>query len=566
MSVNSELELELEIGNDFDNNMEKSENLDVPKTDVIKEIMSGSTRSGSSKKTSEKTEKAEKPKRKVSNKKSSSRKQVSNKKPRKSSDKKSRRDKPVVKKTIKKSTFIPSEITKTQFSPNFFIGFVNSYYRNIFKKLSFVRNKDGKSLIGSKTLDLNKLEIIDRIRKHIETDQVDHDICDPYLYTSKHYFDNHPKAQDIIDLCKNFMISDANVYDLNQMINQVSEIASSNKLEARVFNYVFGPVYAEKHKDRSEVHLRYIQRAPEDLMELLRIKNKSFGATLDQMFDPSKRTLMFKYLNGSRLNGQEVLDYVKNKTKEKKGMFASMKKSEIIEKYNLHDLTTTGVQDEINKMQKAVSTVQTSYNFMKYLSEIDDHEVFENLYNKVEENVERFKTAASDIKKMQTLSQKTSSHAEKWKYLIAMLVEFGSAYRHVIPESDDKKDPKEPISTVFSYLKKNDCFLSISKEFRKEMNNLMQEDYNKSEAFKLADKYVSESNGSATPHAYHPYNNQVYSKIGYLVMNNWKCDQPVNRISKNLRISIGLTIFKYIDMEVQKMMSNGKVSRIIVNY
>ena len=64
MSVNSELELE--IGNDFDNNMEKSENLDVPKTDVIKEIMSGSTRSGSSKKTSEKTEKAEKPERKVS--------------------------------------------------------------------------------------------------------------------------------------------------------------------------------------------------------------------------------------------------------------------------------------------------------------------------------------------------------------------------------------------------------------------------------------------------------------------------------------------------------------------
>ena len=104
MSVNSELELE--IGNDFDNNMEKSENLDVPKTDVIKEIMSGSTRSGSSKKTSEKTErteKVEKPERKVSNRKSASRKQVSNRKSRKSSDKKSRRDKPVVKKTIKKS-------------------------------------------------------------------------------------------------------------------------------------------------------------------------------------------------------------------------------------------------------------------------------------------------------------------------------------------------------------------------------------------------------------------------------------------------------------------------------
>lgn len=544
MSVNSELELD--IGNDFDNNMEKSENLDVPKTDVIKEIMSGSTRSGPSKKTT-------------------SEKKVSNKKPKKVSNKKQVSDKPAVKKTIKKSIFIPSEITKTQFSPNFFIGFVNSYYRNIFKKLSFVRDKDGKSLIGSKTLDLNNLEIIDRIRKHIENDQIDHDICDPYLYTSKHYFDYHQKAQDIIDLCKNFMISDANVYDLDKLIDQVSEIASSNKLEARVFNYVFGPVYAEKHKDRSEVHLRYIQRAPEDLMELLRIKNKSFGASLDQMFDPSKKTLMYKYLNGSRLNGQEVLDYVKNKT-EKKGMFASMKKSEIIEKYKLHDLTTSGVQDEINKMQKSVSTVQTSYNFMKYLSEIEDYGVFENLFKKVEASVERFKIAASDIKKMQALSQKTSSHTEKWKYLVAMLVEFGSAYKHVIPDSDEKGKIKEPISTVFSYLKKNDCFLSISKEFRKEMNNLMQEDYNKSEAFKLADKYVSESNGSATPHAYHPYNNQVYSKIGYLVLNNWKCDQPVNRISKNLRISIGLTIFKYIDMEVQKMMSNGKVSRIIVKY
>lgn len=555
MSVNSELELD--IGNDFDNNMEKSENLDVPKTDVIKEIVSGSTRSRSSKKTSEKTEK------KVSNKKP---KKVSNKKQvsKKSSNKSS--DKPAVKKTIKKSTFIPSEITKTQFSPYFFIGFVNSYYRNIFKKLSFVRDKDGKSLIGSKTLDLNNLEIIDRIRKHIETDQIDHDICDPYLYTSKHYFDEHQKTQDIIDLCKNFMISDANVYDLDKLINQVSEIASSNKLEARVFNYVFGPVYAEKHKDRSEVHLRYIQRAPEDLMDLLRIKNKSFGASLDQMFDPSKKTLMYKYLNGSRLNGQEVLDYVKNKTKEKKGMFASMKKSEIIEKYKLHDLTTSGVQDEINKMQKSVSTVQTSYNFMKYLSEIEDYGVFENLFKKVEASVERFKTAASDIKKMQALSQKTSSHAEKWKYLVAMLVEFGSAYNYVIPDSDEKREIKEPISTVFSYLKKNDCFISISKEFRKDMNNLMQEDYLKSEAFKLAEKYISESNGSATPHAYHPYNNQVYSKIGYLVLNNWKYNQPVNRISKNLRISIGLTIFKYIDMEVQKMMSNGKVSRIIVKY
>lgn len=556
MSVNSELELD--ISNDFDNNMEKSENLDVPRTNVIKEIMSLSICPESSKK----TEKI------VSNKKSVSKKQVSDKKPKKSSIKKTIKKssiKPIVKKP-KKSVFIPSETVKSHFSPNFFIGFVNSYYRNIFKKLSFVKYKDGKTLIGSKTLDLNNLEIIDRIRKYIETDQIDHDICDPYLFTSKHYFDEHQKTQDIIDLCKNFMISDANVYDLDKLIDQVSEISSSNKLEARVFNYVFGPVYAEKHKDQSEVHLRYIQRAPEDLMDLLRYKNKQFRATLDQFFDPSKKSLMYKYINGSRLNGQEVLNYVKNKTKEKKGMFASMKKSEIIEKYKLHDLTTSGVQDEINKMQKVVSTVQTAYNFMKYLSEIDNYEIFEKLYNKVEENVERFKIVASDIKKIQALSQKTSSYVEKWKYLIAMLVEFGSAYRYVIPDSDEKRGIKEPISTVFSYLKKNDCFLSISKEFRKEMNNLMQEDYNKSEAFKLAEKYVSESNGSATPHAYHPYNNQVYSKIGYLVLNNWKYNQPLNKISKNLRISIGLTIFKYIDMEIQKIMSNGKVSRIIVKY
>lgn len=550
MSENSDSDFKLDLGNNF------PENLEIPKSSTVEEFINDLEE-----------EMQVKEDQKVS-KKSDKKSNKSNKSTKTSNKKKVEKSATTKKRSTKKSVIVPSEITKTQFSTNFFIGFVNSYYRNIYKKLSFIRDKEGKQLIGSKTLDLNHLEVVDRLRKFFESDYSDNEICDPYLYTARGFFNSYQKneyLEHFEDLCKNFLIEDANIYEIDKLIDQMVEIATNNKLEARVFNYVFGPVYAEKHKDKTEVHLRYIQRAPEDLMQLLKIKSSSFKASLDNMFDPSpsKKTLLTKYISGSRLNGQEVIDYIKNKTKDKKGIFSSMKKSQIIEKYHLDGLTPSEIQDEINKMQKIVSTVQSSYNFMKYLSEIDDQELFEKLVGEVKTSVDRFKHAATEIKQLQDLSRKALTNTEKWKYLISIIVKFGHAYKYVISEPKDKKS-KEPISSIMTHIKKNNCIIGISKKLKDELNDLILNNYNQAQIFEVAEKYVSEISNSSTPHAYHPFNNQVYSKIGYLIFNNWKCDKQITKISKNMRIAIGMTIFKYIDMEIQKFMSSGKISRIVI--
>ena len=472
---------------------------------------------------------------------------------------------------IKKTGFKPSETKKTQFAPNTLIGFTNSYYRILGKNITFVR-KNKKTTDKGHLIDPKACPSIAAVRHAYETVEKDQSIndliMDPYVHTAYEFIEKAKKAkkeEKNIDgtfkaLCRSFGIIENQNNELQTLIDNMCRFIKDNsKINGRIFNFVFGPVYAEKHPDKKDVHMRYIQRAPENLIDILHLKQANFKWTVDRFFDNSKTSLVHQYLPDESTDAGAVMEIVKMKTKNRDS-HASLR-AEITKL-----LGGSAKANEIASMQRSISHIRTCYNFINYLSEITDKKQFDALVNRVESLSEEFNECAVEVEKLQKKSIKAKDDKEVWGFLIAIVTRLASITNKLNSPTKNGKE-KLPLTLLCTTLHKSGCNINIkNKSLRDAINKLATETYTDRAAFGIAREHQEAISQVVTPSAYNQFNPELYSKLGFILMEGWNYNKPVIKVSKSMRIALGMALFKYIDAEVAKLTYDKKAMKIIIDF
>lgn len=484
----------------------------------------------------------------------------------------------VVKKEVKvvatastKKGFKPSEAKKAQFAPNTLIGFANAYYRGLGKQnITFVR-KNKKSNERGKTIVPKSCPALAAVRKAYETvaegQNVNDLIMDPYVHTAYEFIEKSKKVkkeEKNVDaafraLCESFGIVENKNDELQILINNMTEfIKDQAKVNGRIFNYVFGPVYAEKHPSKEEVHMRYIQRAPENLIEILNLKRANFKWSVDKFFEDGKNSILRKYISDDSIDASAVMSIVKSKSK---GSEHSSVRAEIVKL-----LGKDAKASAVTEMQKSISHIRTCYSFITYLEEITEKKVFENLVDKVIKLSEEFAECASEVERLQKKAVRSKDNSDVWGFLICIVTRLAAITNKLSTPTKNGKE-KLPLTLLCTTLHKSGCNVNIkNKKLRDEINRLATSTYSDKVAIEIAKKYVSAIDQVVTPSAYNQYNAELYSKLGFILMEGWSYTKPIQKVNKSMRIAVGLALFKYVDAEVSKLTYDKPSAKVIIEF
>ena len=471
-------------------------------------------------------------------------------------------------KTSKKGTIKPSEVKKAMFAPNTLVGFANSYYRSLGQQnLTFTR-KHKKVTERAKTIDPKACPAIASVRKAyesvVEGQNVNDLIMDPYVHTAYEFIEKAKKAKKdeknvnlaFRSLCESFGIIENKNDELQKLINDMTTfIKDQAKINGRIFNYVFGPIYAEKHPTKEEVHMRYIQRAPEDLIEILKLKLTNFNWGVDDFFT-KPNGLVKKYISDDKVHDIDaVMDIVKSKDK-------GNMRQEITSLLGGKNVKPNDIAD----MQKSISHIRTCYSFINYLSEIDDKKQFKTLVDKVNALSEEFASCAGDIEKIQKKSIRSKDTKEVWEYLITIIARLASIISKLSTPTKNGKE-KLPLTLLCTALHKSGCNVNIkNKKLRDDINKLALNTYTDRAAVAIAEAHQGAIDQVVTPSAYNQFNPELYSKLGFILMEGWNYNKPVVKVNKSMRMAVGLALFKYIDAEVAKRTYDKTSAKIVIDF
>lgn len=472
----------------------------------------------------------------------------------------------------KKTNFKLSDVKKPQFAPNTLIGFVNAYYRSLGKQNLTIVRKNKKTVARVRAIVPKNCPALANVRKAYEVAPADGNnvndfIMDPYVHTAYEFIEKSKKAKkdeknpaQFKTLCEAFGITENKTDELQIIIEHMAEfIHDTAKINGRIFNYVFGPVYADKHPSKNEVHMRYIQRAPEDLIDILKLKQANFKWTTDKFFGSDKNSIIYKYISDDKIDCDTILNIVKSKTKDSER--GTTVRSEIIKL-----LGKDAKPAIVSEMQKSISQIRTCYSFLTYLEEITDKKQFDALVNKVVKLSEEFEDCASEIDKLRKQSVRSDKQENVWGILIAIVTRLAAVTNKLSSPIKNGKD-KLPLTLLCTTLHKSGCNLNIKdKNLRADINKLATETYTDRAAFEIAKKYQSSIDKVVTPPAYNQFNPELYSKLGFILMEGWNYTKPIQKVNKSMRIAVGMALFKYIDTEVSKIASDKQSAKIVIEF
>ena len=482
----------------------------------------------------------------------------------------------------------PIEMQK-KFTPNTVVNYCNSYFGNLcdhsvtFNKMS--DEKDTKKT-AAKTkqlvMDLTSIPAIERIRKVIEginledlkakaaeyrsfdraeSEQLASLIHAPYFHTVLCYAcEKKLTAERFAALCAEFDIEPVEQIGLVKTIADLATFAGNEmRVVPRAFNSVFGALYQALHPEKKEVHKRYLQHAPEMIMEILDEKEANFDKPNRELYGkfltiynkkltPSQKKLNTE-LGANSL--QKVLlkredNIFKNNTVDK---LCKMKEFEGASKEDVEALATT--------YQKMAAVA----NFIDYLGEIKDADFYTKHLAEVKKICDEFTHAAEEIEAIHAEAKEIKDVAAQWPLLLKALVILTKVYRHFA------NDKKKPSTVLLTHLRKAKINVNIkSDKLKKAIESLADNEASDAEIAKVATANETALAQLSISKTYDPIQTDIYEKIGNYIYSRWTSRKDIPRINKNVRIAIGITLFMYICEQVKILSVGRKQTNIAMKF
>lgn len=422
-----------------------------------------------------------------------------------------------------------------KFSPHTIQQFLNNYYSNVIPqcKISFTKYDETKK---NNVIDLHKYNEIENLRDYInsitngvEFTRLSKKTYSPYLHTALSFIESCDNKinEHIKELVNYFGIEFSNEFDYEKTIHDiVSYINDTTNFTTKFFNNAFSSYYTKLHPDKKEVHKRYLQHSSEFINTVLSSKNDKF--------DVSTTTILTNVMKSCSVIS----------TADKKKILTMVVKKEELEKSA--SIEFKHVYDEINNV----------INFVENkLSEIDNEDEYKTMYNNYMTAYNDYETRKADVmKQISKFDIKKIDNKNGFKLLMYVLVKMSKCFDN-------------GFNNLISNLKKNGVVINIkSGDFKKAILALAENKTFEKNLNDVCDKYYDDVIKTInSDKIFDPYNTDIYDKFGFHYYLNNSEDTCVG-LPRNIRIAIGLTLFKHIDDEVKCIVqSKQKVSNFNIS-
>lgn len=486
------------------------------------------------------------------------------------------------------ATVNPTKMAK-KFTENTVKNFCNSFFGFEYDHaVTFVvptkskgRKTEPKNKPKQYIIRLNDCSEIRTMRKVLEkydgTDlkSLSKSIYTPYIHTVLDYAENNKMNTENFQTLVSHWFGIPNVpkISITNTLRAISKYLHDEKTAThKAFNAVFGAYYNEKYHDDKDVHKRFIQRAPEQIMSILEAKDKKFDSTLKDLISPvvkiefkplSSEAKKLNTLLGSASIEKVILKPSEDRFTEKIGdkvVIKSLAKIKSFDEFKAVKGETKEEKEAFNENIKALydvySEIQIIKTFINYISEIEDEEFYHEKFAKVKEVVADYATTAAAIDKLVAASNKTTKEEDEWRLLTKALVLVTRL--HTIYVGKNPKNPKNPLMITLGILGKNGIKINIKNDkFKDGIQKFAAGTASDSEINAFADEHFALYSQLQIPKAYNPMYVDIYSKLGYFIYKNWTPSKNVLKISKNIRAAVGIAMVLYIKQQLDVLM-NGK--------
>ena len=380
-----------------------------------------------------------------------------------------------------------------------------------------------------------------------ETKTVSTLIYTPVIHTVLDFFSKTKTvdAEAFSTLCDALEIKNVNTD--GAIVNIISKLVEymndTKKITSRAYNYVFGAKYREMFPAKNDVHKRYVQKTPMYIKEILEAKEADYDAT------PAKIVRMFK--DKFDIERKAMDDIVKYVCSNDDNDYQSSNVSKLAK--------TLGVdKEEAQTRLDAYSELKAIYNYTEYVDKIGDDLFFKTEMKKVRAIIDEFETCAINVEKAYTLAKKAKKDIDAWRCLIRCLVYMTRVHARFVQDTK-----KKTFAYLVNQLGKNKIYINIKNvQFRDNVDKLAIDGKKDTEIDEYAKSSFEFASQLSIPKTYHPRNMDIYNKIGYFIFYNWSCDKPIPKVSKIVRIAVGLAVVKYIETQfavIKSTKSNGKI-------
>lgn len=465
------------------------------------------------------------------------------------------------------STVKPAEMAK-KFAENTIKNFCNSYFGSIYDgEVSFTKYNDKIEASKNKQLviDLSQCDEIHQLRDVIKAYEgtdlkgLSKSVYSPYIHTVLDYAESNKLTEENFSkLIRWFNIPTVPGTDTAAILRALSSyLHDSKKVTHKAFNVVFGDYYVKKHPERNEVHKRFVQRAPVQIMEILDAKDKNFGADLKTLITTCIKT-EFKGLTAgakeiNKSLGTNAIEKIilKEENDLLKGKnFAQIRKFE-----QFKDRSEEDLQNFFN----CYSEVMVIKNFIKYISEIDDEAMYHTKFAEVKAIAANFETAAAAIDKLVSAAGKKSSDRDYWRLIVKALTIVTQLHKRFAAKA------KSPVMFTLNIINKNGVNLCIKNDkFKKGVDKLAAENANDAAINEFADAHLTLYDQLSIPKTYDPETVEIYSKLGNYIYYKWETSKPVLKITKNVRVAVGIAMLMYINSQIAVLKGVKKSVKIAI--
>lgn len=490
------------------------------------------------------------------------------------------------KKTTAPATFIPAEMTK-KFTPKTFTNFCEKYFNAIYdKNLSFVKytseeewiekeaakktlyEKSGKTYTPKEfkentkqvVVDMSTITALDKLRTELEGCEniSEFNSFNPYMHTIISYFKD-PKLridhEAFAKLCiEDFSVKSIDGIDYDAIMTKMKTYTENVVSHAqKSFNNSFGDYFAKKYPNDGDIYKRYIQRAPKKIMEILDLKASKFSADIYpevvKMYykDPAnKRAAAINALLKDNSIEASVLDKENNKVFNDLTI-SKIRNNEVFMKATAKKAIT---DEDIKDLTQLYMEIQVANKFIQFINEIDDQKFFVEKLAEIKSTIASFTSITTHINDLIAENEYSKVENIKWINLIrglAYLCKPHTAYG----------DPTKPFITMM-----RNADLGINIRNAKLKDEISKVDPSDVDAVKvIATTYISEIEQLTIPSTYNPTMMSIYDDLGNYIYYNWKTTSPVRKLTKTIRIGIGMIVFQFIKNQME-IINSSKISTI----
>lgn len=466
------------------------------------------------------------------------------------------------------STVKPAEMAK-KFAENTIKNFCNSYFGSIYDgEVSFTKYNDKIEPSKNKQLviDLSQCDEIRQLRDVIKAYEgtdlktLSKSIYSPYIHTVLDFAEASKLTEENFrKLIQWFNIPTVPGADTAAILRALSlYLHDSKKATHKAFNVVFGDYYVKKHPEKNEVHKRFVQRAPVQIMEILDAKDKTFGADLKTLITTCIKNEFRGLSAGAKeINKslganaiEKIVLHPENDTVLKGRNFAQVRKLDQFKDKN---------EEDVQAFFNCYSEVMVIKNFINYINEIDDEAMYHTKFAEVKAIAANFETTAAAIDRLVAAAGKKSNDRDNWRLIVKALVIVTQLHRRFAAKA------KSPVMFTLNIINKNGVNLCIKNDkFKKGVDKLAIENANDTAINEFADANSTLYDQLSIPRTYDPESVEIYSKLGNYIYYKWETTKPVLKITKNIRVAVGIAMLMYINSQIAVLKGAKKSVKIAI--